>query len=91
MKALLFLAVIGGGFMFGPQVISGTSNSCHALEHVRLSDPSADLDPLTRGLGHIFSSQAKGAIARQAVSEEYPGVPPAVMCATGYWLNGFQD
>ena len=74
--------------MFGPQLMTGTANSCHALEQARLSDPSVELNPLARGLGQMWSNHAQGGIARQAMAEEYPGVPPAVMCATGYWLNG---
>jgi len=87
-KALILIGLATGGFMFGPQFLSGTSNSCHALEQARLSDPDVELEDWQRGLGQLFSGVAKGGIARQAMSEQYPNMPPAVMCAVGYWTNG---
>ena len=87
MKALLFLGLIGGGFLLGPQLLTGTSNSCHAYEQARLATNGHELNGFTRGLAHMASAYGQGAMARQGMLEQNPDIPPAVSCAIAYWGN----
>ena len=86
-KILTVAAVVGGGFMFGPQILSGANNSCHAVEQKMLAKNGHELEDWQLGLATAFSNIGSGHFAREAALENNPNVPPAVSCAYAYWTN----
>ena len=82
MKPLLFVAALGAGFLFGPQVMSGTNNSCHALEQTMIQKDMIQMN----GLQQLVMANSQGNMARQAMADEFQGHPTAVTCAGTWWL-----
>ena len=70
MKPLLFVAALGAGFLFGPQVLSGTNNSCHALEQTMVQKDMVQLN----GLQRLMMANSNGNFARKAMADEFQGL-----------------
>jgi hypothetical protein len=83
-KFLVFVALVGAGGYFFPQVYEGTSNACTAIE-AKAIRAMAVSDPAGATAIQMAARLSDGQLGRAAASDEYPDLPAGLACVAGYY------
>lgn len=80
-RLILTLVILAAAFLWAPQVLESSSNSCDALEQKTVAAETGGSD-----LGSsLLQNLSGGAVAEEMMRDKHPNLPTMVACSLEYW------